>query len=344
MKTYMKDSPNWVSLGGNISNKIDHYFNQSVKIIEINKKSLGKDGKYIMKHDGVAQVTGHKNKGVGVYASSYQLYVLLIFGIIDETDALKITSNEKFSSTGKDSLADQNMTIKLRYTSEYTDFDSYINNNIEHVRERIELISNIRNKIGIQTRKLVLLAKEYLKHPKPFNNLQAKKRHLPYYKFINLVFGNDISIFYQSNTNKRPLPKEKEVKINPWLLRVEKLIEQYREDFRKNISADTDKNNWLECSDYPICQKAHIWEVKTIKEEAIDLENKEFDNDTLKEIANPDNGIIIEPNVHVLWDAKKLVLNTRGEFISDNGEVIYKLKSEFMTKERICFINKRNTH
>ncbi len=127
------------------------------------------------------------------------------------------------------------------------------------------------------------------------------------------------------------------------LINEKKTIEKLRREFRVSLLKEAIENHYAEYtgkSDISIfdAEAAHILGVKEIRENDLDL----------KWIANPNNGLLLNPTLHTILDKNKMYLNEKGEFISldeSYGEGKYsELINDVMNNERVNFIKLRNKY
>ena len=127
------------------------------------------------------------------------------------------------------------------------------------------------------------------------------------------------------------------------LIQEDKLIKKLRREFRiallkEAIEKGLGEYTGLKDINLLDSEAAHILWVKEIK----------VNNLNYKWIANPNNGLLLNPNTHNIFDKKKITLNTDGKFISvDNDYKKVKLPTlnkKILNSERIFFINKRNEY
>ncbi len=121
-----------------------------------------------------------------------------------------------------------------------------------------------------------------------------------------------------------------------------KAIEKLRREFRLSLLKEATENNYSEYSgkrDLAIkdTEAAHILGVSEIKKYNLDLEW----------IANPNNGLLLSPELHTILDKNKIFLNENGEFLPNSDEYSdfqAKLLKEILNGERIEFIKRRNEY
>ncbi len=125
------------------------------------------------------------------------------------------------------------------------------------------------------------------------------------------------------------------------LIQEDKLISKLRREFRNALLKEATENGYGEytgLNDISVfdSEAAHILGVKEIKENNLDY----------KWIANPNNGLMLNPNTHTILDKKKITLTVEGTFIAVSkdyeGKELPSLEEELLNEERIMFINKRN--
>ncbi len=125
------------------------------------------------------------------------------------------------------------------------------------------------------------------------------------------------------------------------LIQEDKLISKLRREFRIALLKEATENGYGEytgLNDISVfdSEAAHILGVKEIKENNLDY----------KWIANPNNGLMLNPNTHTILDKKKITLTAEGTFIAVSkdyeGKELPSLEEELLNEERIMFINKRN--
>lgn len=127
-------------------------------------------------------------------------------------------------------------------------------------------------------------------------------------------------------------PQDYKVK-NSTITSIEQLVEDYRRDFVSSLQKLNTVGNFVKGSEYPYkyTEAAHILDVSSIKK------TKDYIH-----IANPNNGLYIEPNIHKLWDAGALMLTTNYEFVDvKSKKTIYQLKEETINPERTKYIKMR---
>lgn len=105
-----------------------------------------------------------------------------------------------------------------------------------------------------------------------------------------------------------------------------KRIDNQRKWYRKKIKKR--KNTYINF-EFPSPERSHILPVYFL-----------YKNNRLTEIANPNNGLFLDPNTHRLFDQKYLKFNSNYDFVWVDTNIIYRrLDKKILTPERKEYIN-----
>ena len=192
------------------------------------------------------------------------------------------------------------------------DYGSYFDHQIRNARTYLsknEYIISKNSNCGpyIATNKLF----------KSFNLIELEEQINIFAEYIE-----DYLSFLGINNSEKKYPESEYIK------EIEKsnLIQRLRSNFVKKIKEEDDI--FLKNIIFELPQAAHIVPVWYL------AKNKRFED-----IENPNNGMLIDPNTHVLMDIKKLLI-IDDEIIYKNTYI--KIKDEHLNSERKKFIKERN--
>lgn len=137
------------------------------------------------------------------------------------------------------------------------------------------------------------------------------------------------SILEESKRGKKEIFEER--------IAVEELEICLRREFSRQMNLIIENRNSLEYTsiegkEFPKPQFAHIFPVANA------LKNKKYWNS----IHDSTNGLILEPNIHVLFDANLIKLKTNGDFIDEKGKLLFVLRAEELKRINKKWIELRN--
>ena len=122
---------------------------------------------------------------------------------------------------------------------------------------------------------------------------------------------------------------------------MDQLVESYRAIFKNSLGIWVGESNKkiegytsVDGRTFPVTEKAHIFSVEFAKE------REEY----LPSIADPSNGLILEPNIHKLFDKKYIKLSINGTFYDKNMNKIFELRKEEMERIDIEYIRLYQEH
>lgn len=131
------------------------------------------------------------------------------------------------------------------------------------------------------------------------------------------------------------------------LIDQEKLIIKLRSNFRKKLIKYGLEKNISEflggLNDIFDSEAAHIYDVKDIKNE---IKKSNNSISLYKEISDINNGLLLEPSIHKLFDKNKITFNEEGYLISLDSKYKYleskKINKEVFNIERKQYLTRRN--
>lgn len=170
------------------------------------------------------------------------------------------------------------------------------------------------------------------------------------------MYKDDINGIIKNNPKVYPTLKENNDIIASLLMKKEffikehnidlfqKITSEHRRKFRINLlNLYNEKNKKVEeiFKTFPInevCEAAHIFDVKLIKEEIRKISHEKIEDEkkqekillSLKKISDPKNGIFLDPTTHKYFDMDKIVFNS-------NGEIVNKTKINYYDNLKVVF-------
>lgn len=144
----------------------------------------------------------------------------------------------------------------------------------------------------------------------------------------------DALAIYESLLEKS---KESKKEVLEERIAIEGLEVSLRKEFSRQMGLILENHNSLgytsiESKEFPKPQFAHIFPVANA------LKDKKY----WSSIHDSSNGLILEPNIHVLFDANLIRLTTNGDFIDRNGKLLFTLKAEELKRINKKWIELRN--
>ena len=321
--------------GGNLSILNSLFFTRNIDEISFDSK----DGKtFICELKSGINTLEQK---VDIQTISYWFIYLMLFGMVSFGGALEVLQ----TSNNYSHLQLKGKTFQVKYASTYHDLNNYINNEHKHLSNTLRKIESLKTdksavehiKGLISNAKLILLDKDTYER----ETNQQKKRAFLYFesleKIWNLESNNTENIemlqAYLKDIHKTNITDNDKRRVNR-----NPDVEKARQKFVKNINDEyaSFSNQLKTVSEYAKTFSTNV-EMEHVERAHIIPVWYLVKNNRVDEIENNNNGLILDPNSHRLFDNDPSFKFINEELIG-NAYTNFKIDKLFMNEERKKYI------